>query len=317
MLNDFDEFVEKFDIIDNALKMRTLIRWNGRDLRKTENLSEHTHLVMACLFEIYDTLCKETTLTQELIKVNFYRLFKTALLHDSLELLRGDILSITKDTIPGLRSQIDMEETKFLDIEAGCCSDFERQLIRLADLKACYKFVERELEFPSNDFAKQAYIETKNSYLNCWNNFCNKYKIHNKIIEDGKKINRLCKGYEHDAGIDIILENDVEFMPHSTCNFDLNVKYTPKIGAMAIIAPRSSAAIQGINISTCPIDANYTGTITAIVNNISNQIIKYNKGESFCQIIPIKLASEGYCDEEITIKKEGIRTDEKLGSTGR
>ena len=54
MQEDVKEFLENFDIADNALQMRCLNRWNGRDLREKENLAEHTHLVCACSIKLYD-----------------------------------------------------------------------------------------------------------------------------------------------------------------------------------------------------------------------------------------------------------------------
>ena len=35
MQEDVKEFIDKFNIVDNALQMRSLVRWNGRDLRKS------------------------------------------------------------------------------------------------------------------------------------------------------------------------------------------------------------------------------------------------------------------------------------------
>ena len=55
---------ENFNIVDNALDMRDLQRWNGRALRNKENLSEHTHLVVACASELYDKLKSQ-------IKINY------------------------------------------------------------------------------------------------------------------------------------------------------------------------------------------------------------------------------------------------------
>ena len=108
--NDLKDYLENFDAVDNALQMRTLIRWNGRNLRKQENLAEHTHLVIVCLYELVDKVRKIKPLCIDMEVLTRYAMF-----HDSLELLRGDILSITKDTIPGLREYTDNEENVFLN----------------------------------------------------------------------------------------------------------------------------------------------------------------------------------------------------------
>ena len=54
MLKDFEEFCNNFDIVDNALSQRELVRWNGRDILRKENLAEHSHLVVACLIKLID-----------------------------------------------------------------------------------------------------------------------------------------------------------------------------------------------------------------------------------------------------------------------
>ena len=63
MENNFDDFCKNFDIVDNALDMRDLQRWNGRSLRSKENLSEHTHLVIACAIKFYDVFKKYVKIT--------------------------------------------------------------------------------------------------------------------------------------------------------------------------------------------------------------------------------------------------------------
>ena len=98
MLKDCEDFINNFNIVENAMNMRTLLRWNGRDLRTKENLAEHTHLVTACVIELYDELKDQVH-----YKINFENIIRLAMLHDSLELLRGDILSVTKDIIPTIR----------------------------------------------------------------------------------------------------------------------------------------------------------------------------------------------------------------------
>lgn len=319
MLNDFENFINDFNIVDNALKMRTLKRWNGRDLRNDENLSEHTHLVIACIFEIYGYLYNKSGVFELLSEIDFYRLIKTALLHDSLELLRGDILSVTKDAIPGLRYNCDKEEEQFLKRIVGEIKPFENDLIKLADLLACNKFVERELKFQSYDFAKEAYNQTYKKFLSYWNEFCKKYGLEDcyKELDIINVPYKFKKGYYDDAGIDIVLEEDVSFMPHSTSAIDLNVVCVPSENTMSILCARTSAAQKGLNVAMCPIDPNFNGTITAIVHNISNDIISYKRGESFCQLLTVKLSNTNIPSSEILIKNCGKRSDGKLGSTGK
>ena len=305
------DFIRNFDIVNNALEMRTLLRWNGRDLRNKENLAEHTHLVTACAIKLYDTIKREKGIFQD---DEFEDIIKLAMLHDSLELLRGDILSITKDTIPGLRDAVDQEEELFLGRYVDLQSDVVKDVVKLADLMACYKFVENELRFPSNDYMIDVYKTTKKKFDDALEAFLFKHKMQDVKIEKNVT-SRFIKGYQDDAGIDIILLEDVTFMPMTTTSFGLKVNITPSEGQMSLLCARTSAANQGLVVAMCPIDPNYTGEVTAIVHNVSNHIIKYKKGESFCQFVTVK--TDRVNNMVGGVKNEGKRSDGKRGSTGR
>lgn len=124
-----------------------------------------------------------------------------------------------------------------------------------------------------------------------------------------------CKGYKFDAGYDVILKDKVIFRPHSTTIIDLGVVFTPNENEMGFLCSRTSAAAKGLIVSQCPIDTDYNGTINAIVHNVSNDNVIYDKGESFCQLVvtPIILPQNIDC----IIKKEGRRSSGKFGSTGK
>jgi dUTPase/5'-deoxynucleotidase YfbR-like HD superfamily hydrolase len=311
MRDSFNNFCDSFDIVQNALDMRELQRWNGRSLRAKENLSEHTHLVIVCAVKLYDKFIKN-------LKIDFEKLVKLAALHDSLEIFTGDILSVTKDNIPYLRKTIDNMENNFEDavLKNTENSVIEKELVKLADVLACYEFMQRELTHPCNDFAYEAFTRSKSIYENTLKEFCNKYGLEEKS-DDFECDVRFMKGYENDAGVDIVLEEDLLFLPHKTTTVNLNVTVTPKKGEMAVLCARTSAAVQGLNVAMCPIDADYNGTVTAIVHNISNNVICYKKGQSFCQWVGIKLSVIKNLSNEIKIKRKGKRTNGKLGSTGR
>ena len=320
MYSDTAKFIVDFNIVDNALDMRTLLRWNGRDLRNKENLAEHTHLVVACAIELYDYFKYEPFTTEngtaylltELVE--FEAIIRRCMLHDALELLRGDILSITKDIVPGLRAFTDDEEDTFMKSVGSLTNTIEDEIVELADLKACYKFVERELRYPSNDFARAVYLTTKDKFDKKYEAFCKKYEL--PYGEEPVKITSwFKKGYEADAGVDVILDRDVTILPMSTMSVDLNITVTPDEGEMAVLCARTSAAAKGLCVAMCPIDANYTGNVTAIVHNVSNQILTYRKGEAFCQVVSLPITC-CISKNDIEIKKSGKRSDGKLGSTG-
>lgn len=305
MKNDVQEYCNKFSLVDSALQMRTLARWNGRDLREHENLAEHTHLVICCVYEILEELQYNE------LDLRVSNILYAALHHDALELLRGDILSITKDAITGLRYATDKEEQEFMQSRGIVLTEEEESILHLADLMACYKFVEWELRYPSNDFAKKAYIDTLKKYNDALEEHCDKYyRVLNKPLVEVDK--RFQKGYKDDAGVDIILDKDMTFMPMSTTTIDLDVQITPNVDEMAFLCARTSAATRGLYVAMCPIDPNYTGNVSAIVHNLSNEIITYKKGESFCQYVKSKIVTE-----IAPCKKQGKRSDSKFGGTDK
>ena len=311
---DLDKFIAEFNIVDNALDMRDLVRWNGRKLRTKENLAEHTHLVVACAIDLIDEIYKDpkAQYLKDSRRISFEKVIRHCMLHDSLELLRGDILSVTKDVIPGLRKFTDDEEVEFRDCLLETCSTIEEELVKLADLKACYKFVERELSYPSNDFAISVYQSTKRKFDEAYLKFKASHNL--SITNESLTSNvRFKKGYAADAGTDVILTEDVSIMPMSTMNVNLKINVKPDEGEMAFLCARTSAAAKGLCIAMCPIDANYTGEVTAIVHNISNNIITYRKGEAFCQVVGVPIVQPV---NNIEVKKSGKRSDGKLGSTG-
>lgn len=309
------DFIENFDIVENAMEQRNLVRWNGRNLRTRENLAEHTHLVVACSMKLVDYIKKNGTF-ELYTKIDEAEIYRRAMYHDALELFRGDILSTTKDDLPGLRQTCDDEEDEFMSSVAGKCSELTDEIVKLADKMACYKFLEKELEFPTNDFSHDAYITCKDKFDKSFDEFCEKYNIVNlyKNFECTLLDSAFKKGYKSDAGADVILEDDVVFLPGVTTTVNLKVQVTPKENEMGFLCARTSAAKQGLSVAMCPIDTDYSGDVMAIVHNVSNNIIVYKRGEAFCQVLMVPIHD---IPVDYVVKKEGRRTNGNCGSTGR
>ena len=125
---------------------------------------------------------------------------------------------------------------------------------------------------------------------------------------------KLSKGYEADAGCDVIIQRTAVFRPMCTQVFELDLQLDIPEGFMGMLIARTSAAVKGLNVAMCPIDPHYNGKVNAIVHNISNDTITYKKGESFCQlvIVPVTILH----GPTVNIRKPGKRTDGKMGSTG-
>lgn len=129
--------------------------------------------------------------------------------------------------------------------------------------------------------------------------------------ENLKKISYFAKGYAADAGVDILIDKNITFEPGTTTIVELPVKVTPEEGQMAYLIERTSAAKKGLFVHSCPIDANYTGAVHAIVYNSSKFYVQYKAGEAFCQVVNVSINYP----KDIPCKKEGKRTDSCFGGT--
>ena len=124
---------------------------------------------------------------------------------------------------------------------------------------------------------------------------------------------RLVKGYEDDAGADIILTEGVIFKAHSTTVVDLKLKANIPVRESGFLFERTSAAKQGLIVATCPIDPNYSGSVNAVVHNVSDNDLFYGAGEAFCQIVIVPIVPV----KADNVKKKGTRTDGAFGSTDK
>ena len=309
----FEAFEDNFSMSESAIDMRYTIRWNGRDIPEKENLSEHTHHVACLTFEFIDEYEKKGLVFDDASKL---RMIKCALLHDVSELYFGDVLASTKNAYPMIRELIDNQEDKFMKNKIPGLTDIEEALVNIADKYSCYQFLKRLVSSHfCNDYIKYLYINSKNWTAEARRKFetlAGIYKeTYDTMIADDPIV-RLSKGYEADAGTDIILDEDVEFLPHSTTEVSLNWNYNPKEGETGLLLLRSSAGKKGLSINTSPIDPGFEGNTTAIIQNHSDEIITYKKGESFCQLVVLP-----FIKIDAPVRKDGVRGSGKYGSSGK
>ena len=126
-------------------------------------------------------------------------------------------------------------------------------------------------------------------------------------------MSQMIKGYLEDAGVDIILDYDITFKAHSTTVVPLEVEADVLEDTCGMLIERTSAAKQGIIISHCPVDANYTGEIHAIVHNLSGNDITFPAGIAFCQYVVVRIETL----RNIPCKKQGKRGDSAFGQTDK
>lgn len=305
----FEHFEKNFNLSDSALDMRGLIRWNGRDIPEKENLAEHTHHVVCLLMDLLDEY-QARGITYE--SESIVRMTKCALMHDVSELYFGDVLASTKNTYPVIRQLIDEQEDKFMKNKIPGLLECEEALVNVADKLSCFKFLKRLVSSHfCNDYIKSLYNNSKKWVAEAREKYEKLVGLTWCTEDDGIPVHRLSKGYAADAGTDIILDHDVEFLPHSTTEVSLNWNYNPEPGHTGLLLLRSSAGKKGLSINTSPIDPGFEGNTTAVIQNHSDDIITYKKGESFCQLVVLP-----FVPVDAPVRKEGNRGSGKYGSSG-
>lgn len=120
------------------------------------------------------------------------------------------------------------------------------------------------------------------------------------------------KGYEDDAGLDIVLDDDLVLCPGLNV-VELPCHYTPGEGEVAFIVPRSSTAKKGIFPIMVAIDTGYTGIIHGMIVNADTHSVTFKKGDRAFGIVNLV---KGEDRARYIITKQGKRGDNWNGSSG-
>ena len=87
------------------------------------------------------------------------------------------------------------------------------------------------------------------------------------------------RGRDGDAGYDLFLTQDAEFLPYSTTVIDTGVCVELPHGYAGLLAMRSSVCKTGLIIQQPLIDENYRGEIHGMIYNANNEDLYFKKGE--------------------------------------
>ena len=121
------------------------------------------------------------------------------------------------------------------------------------------------------------------------------------------------KGYEADAGVDIILDKDLVIRPGFN-KVELSAKYTPGPNEVAFLVPRGSTAAKGIFPIMVAIDTGFNGELTGFIVNCTNFTYEFSKGTRAFGIVNLKLAETRV---EYDVIKPGMTSgSNKLASSG-
>lgn len=121
------------------------------------------------------------------------------------------------------------------------------------------------------------------------------------------------RGYEKDAGVDIVLQ-DLLIIKPGFQTIILPARYKPSDKEVAFLISRGSTAARGIFPIPVAIDTGYEGLITAWVINTSRHTHRFLPGEKVFSIVNLKLGEDRV---EFEISKEGERGSNRLASSGK
>lgn len=125
-------------------------------------------------------------------------------------------------------------------------------------------------------------------------------------------MNNYTRGYQKDAGVDIILEEHLIIRPGFQI-VELPAQYTPGDNEVAFVIARGSTLKKGVMTCMWAIDTGYTGKISAAVFNASKDTHVFDPGDRPFGVVNLQLGKDRV---KFTITKEGERGDNKFGSSG-
>lgn len=132
------------------------------------------------------------------------------------------------------------------------------------------------------------------------------------ITYDGKPIEeRLYRAHYSDTGADIRMNTDGYILPLETKVIKLGFGIEIPNGYTGRMQVRTSIARKGIMIQGCAIDAGFTGELSMILHNISNEVFVWNEGDrlGYIEVYPVV-----YPDFVESLGRE--RGNRAFGSTG-
>ena len=132
------------------------------------------------------------------------------------------------------------------------------------------------------------------------------------IAYDGKPVKeRLYRAHYSDTGADIRMNTDGCILPLETKVVKLGFGIDIPNGYTGRMQVRTSIARKGIMIQGCAIDAGFTGELSMILHNISNEVFIWHEGDrlGYIEVYPVV-----YPDFVESLGEK--RGDKAFGSTG-
>lgn len=133
-----------------------------------------------------------------------------------------------------------------------------------------------------------------------------------RFIRFNEKARIPVRKHYSDTGADIYMISAGHVAPHQTIVIPLGFGIEVPNGHSARLQARTSVAKEGVFIQGCAIDAGYTGEISMILHNISDNDFSWNEGDrlGYIEVYPTQYP----IFVEILWKGRG---DGAFGSTGK
>lgn len=133
-----------------------------------------------------------------------------------------------------------------------------------------------------------------------------------RFIRFNEKAKIPMRKHYSDTGADIFMMSGGSIGPHKTIVVPLGFGIEVPNGHSARLQVRTSIAQKGLSIQGCAIDAGYTGEISMILHNISENEITWNEGDrlGYIEVYPTQYPV-------FVENLEKGRGDGAFGSTGK
>ena len=122
--------------------------------------------------------------------------------------------------------------------------------------------------------------------------------------------------YPSDAGMDVIVIENVLCLPHSVIQVPIGIRVVPPPGTCFTFITRSSAVLQGLFVVPTLIDGGYRGPLFLFVMNVWDKYIKIVSGTRIAQILLLPNMVEGREIIQINRLPDGDRGTNGFGSSG-
>ena len=122
------------------------------------------------------------------------------------------------------------------------------------------------------------------------------------------------RAHKKDAGLDLYAMEDGRIPPHGRAIFDTGVHVAIPEGYVGLLTSKSGLmANEGIT-NEGTIDADYTGTIKAVLFNDSDKIVRIRQGQKITQLLVLPIVTPEV--EVVDELEETERGNGGFGSTG-